>query len=200
MHPLGAGGCDFPVDPDQPATTEQLFWLATVSPDIIAMLALPSDLSDRLPVPLDRIDASRSDFDGTHLSIDSVHQLVSLDGTMTAPVGVLLPFDDWLPARLEATLALWRTLQSQHAVEPRPPTPQRRARLILGLRALDGRDDGASYRELARGLFGASRVPDGPAWKTHDLRSRVMRLVVDANALRDGGYLTLLQPSRRSRH
>ena len=199
MNPLGAGGCGFPVDPDQPATTEQLFWLATVSPDIVAMLGLPSDVSDRPQVLLDQTDASRSDIAGTHFVIDDVHQGLSLDGTMTAPVGVLLPFDDWLPARLEATLALWRTLQGQHAVEPRPPTPQRRARLILGLRALDGRDDGASYRELARGLFGASRVPDGPAWKTHDLRSRVMRLVVDANALRDGGYLTLLQPSRRSR-
>ena len=104
MHPLGAGGCDFPVDPDQPATTEQLFWLATVSPDIVAMLALPSDVSVRPPVPLDRPDASRSDIDGTHLIIDGVLQLVSLDGTPEAPVGVLLPFDDWLPARLDAAL------------------------------------------------------------------------------------------------
>ena len=164
------------------------------------MIGLTTNLSDRPPVPLDRSDDPRPAAEGVHFVVDGIHQLVSLDGSPAAPIGVVLPLDDWLPARLEAALVLWRTLQGGKAVEPRPHTRQRRARLILGLRALDGRDDGVSYRELARGLFGSARVPDGPAWKTHDLRSRVMRLVTDATVLRGGGYLTLLQPSLRRKH
>jgi len=58
--------------------------------------------------------------------------------------------------------------------------------------ALDGRATGASHRTLAQGLFGADRVPTGPSWKTHDLRSRTLRLLVDAGRLRDGGYRNLL--------
>ena len=116
------------------------------------LVAVSSALSDRPPVLLDSPDDPRRGADGLHFLIDGLHQLVSLDGSTAAPVGVVLPLDDWLPARLEAALALWHTLQGGPAVESRPPTRQRRARLILGLRALDGRDDGASYRELARGL------------------------------------------------
>ena len=44
---------------------------------------------------------------------------------------------------------------------------------------------------LAAGLFGADRVPAGAAWKSHDLRSRTMRLVADATALMRGGYREL---------
>ena len=168
-----------------------------MTPDVLALVAVSSELSGRPPVPLDRPDDPRPAADGLHFVIDDVHQIISLDGTTASTVGVVLPLDDWLPARLDAAMAMWRSLQGGVASERLPPTRQRRARLILGLRALDGRDDGASYRELARGLYGASRVPDGPAWKTHDMRSRVMRLVADATMLRDGGYLTLLQPSRR---
>ena len=169
-----------------------------MSPDVVALLATPDILLDRPPVDAGPTDNVREAIDGLHLLIGGVHQLLSLDGTIDVPLGVLLPLDDWLPARVEAALALWRTLLGGRTVAPRSPTLQRRARLILGLRALDGYEDGASYRELARGLFGASRVPDGPAWKSHDLRFRTMRLVADASALRDGGYLSLLQPKQRS--
>ncbi|WP_235890987.1 DUF2285 domain-containing protein [Pararhizobium mangrovi] len=133
-----------------------------------------------------------------HLLLGGVHQLFSLDGTIEPPLGLVLPLDDWLPASVAATLALWRTLRGRPPAEARAPTRQRRARLVLGLRALDGRDAGASYRELASGLVGPARVPDGPAWKSHDLRFRMMRLVADASALRDGGYRDLLRPNPRS--
>jgi hypothetical protein len=91
---------------------------------------------------------------------------------------------------VEALLAFWHGLTG---IGPprREVTPQRRKRLIVGLRALDGRAAGASYRVLAAGLFGADRVPAGAAWKTHDLRSRTMRLVADATTLMRGGYREL---------
>ncbi|WP_456684371.1 DNA -binding domain-containing protein [Bradyrhizobium elkanii] len=39
-------------------------------------------------------------------------------------------------------------------------------------------------------------IPDS-AWKTHDLRSRTIRLVQSGLALARGGYRRLLRPSRR---
>lgn len=133
--------------------------------------------------------------DGRHaLLADAPHQLWLIgDPAPGTPLGVLIPLDEALPKRLFAALTVWRLLRGRRAGTVEELSHQRRQRLVLGLRALDGRADGASYRELARGLFGAARVPDGPAWKTHDLRSRTMRLVDDATALRDGGYRALLR-------
>lgn len=109
-----------------------------------------------------------------------------------APLGALIPLDDHLPQRLGSALRLWHALHDRH-LRADDMTRQRRHRLVLALRALDGRDTGASYRQLAAGLFGASHVPVGVAWKTHDLRARTMRLVADASRLRDGGYRGLLR-------
>lgn len=114
------------------------------------------------------------------------------DPPPSARLGIVLPLDDALPQRVAVVMALWRHIKGYRPSLDRAITANRRSRLILCLRALDGRHDGASYRDLARGLFPLARVPAGPAWKTHDLRSRIMRLVADATALRDGGYRKLL--------
>jgi hypothetical protein len=76
---------------------------------------------------------------------------------------------------MAAALRLWHALHGRSGRE-RSITRDQRRQLILRLRALDGHAEGAAFRDLARGLFGADRVPDGPAWKTHDLRSRTLRL------------------------
>jgi hypothetical protein len=108
-----------------------------------------------------------------------------------APLGVIIPLDDLTPRRMAAALRLWHALHGRPGRE-RCITRQQRRQLILRLRALDGHADGAALRDLARGLFGADRVADGPAWKAHDLRSRTLRLLAAARALRDGGYRELL--------
>jgi hypothetical protein len=66
----------------------------------------------------------------------------------------------------------------------------------LALRALDGHIDGASYRVIAEVLFGRKRIPES-AWKTHELRSRTVRLVQAGIALMRGGYRALLRPPSR---
>jgi len=111
-------------------------------------------------------------------------------------LGALIPFDDALPQRLAAALRLWHVLQGRAQPDVGLTALQRR-RLVLALRAHDGHHDGNSYRDIAVGLFGTARVPRGAAWKTHDLRARTMRLVADAVALRDGGYLALLRAGPR---
>jgi len=116
---------------------------------------------------------------------------------LAEPIAFLIPVAADLPERVEHLLTFWRELTTGHA-PPQVVTPQRRRRLILGLRALDGRAAAASYRTLAAGLFGPERVPVGPTWKSHDLRSRTLRLVSDATAIMRGGYRALAglaQPS-----
>jgi len=110
---------------------------------------------------------------------------------------VELPFDDVFDIRVHAARRLWRALNG------RCPGPafhhlsrQRRQRLALALRALDARNEGATYRTIAEGLFGAKRIPER-AWKTHDLRNRTIRLVRSGLALMRGGYRKLLHLSRR---
>ena len=110
----------------------------------------------------------------------------------------VLPLDQRFERRAHAVRRLWRALNNRLiGPEVRPLPRQRRARLILSLRALDGRLDGANYRVIAEGLFGADRIPDR-GWKTHDLRNRTIRLVHAGVTLMRGGYLGLLDyPSRR---
>ncbi len=108
-----------------------------------------------------------------------------------APLGILVPLDALTPKRLAAALRLWTTLRGRPKRE-RVLSRNRRRVLINRLRTLDGDAAGASIRDLAIGLFGAARVPRGAAWKSHDLRSRTLRLLAAARALRDGGYRDLL--------
>ena len=108
-----------------------------------------------------------------------------------------LPLDPDFEIRAHASHRLWR------AVNGRPPGPpfhrlsaQRRERLALALRALDGHIDGASYRVIAEVLFGRKHISES-AWKTHELRSRTIRLVQAGLALMRGGYRALLRPPSR---
>jgi hypothetical protein len=84
-----------------------------------------------------------------------------------------------------------------HSRPPERLTTQRRQRLVLTLRALDGRLAHASYRIIAQSLFGRARIPAGAAWKTHDLRDRTIRLGRNGLKLMRGGYLDLLRLPRR---
>ena len=129
--------------------------------------------------------------DGLHGVVGELPVWLISDLSPGAPLGVLIPLDELTPRRMAAALCLWQALRGRPGRE-RGITRNQRRQLILRLRALDGHADGATIRDLARGLFGADHVPDGPAWKTHDLRSRTLRLVATARAIRDGGYRKLL--------
>lgn len=107
-----------------------------------------------------------------------------------------LPFDAAFEVRAHAARRLWRALNGR---SPGPPihvlTAQQRHRLALALRALDAQMSGASYRAIAEVLFGVDRISER-AWKTHDLRSRTIRLVQHGLGLMRGGYRQLLQYTR----
>jgi hypothetical protein len=115
-----------------------------------------------------------------------------------SPAALILPLDELFEERISTARRLWRALRRRGRVKPMTFTAQRRRRLKLVLRALDGDLAGAGYRDIARAVFG-DHVPDGADWRTHSLRSATIRLVQEGRALMRGGYLRLLRPDRRER-
>ncbi|WP_189044604.1 DUF2285 domain-containing protein [Aliidongia dinghuensis] len=111
---------------------------------------------------------------------------------------VLLPLDQLFETRVAAALRLWRMLCG-HRPGPNPSalTAQAADRLILALRALDGKLDGATQFEIATALFRPRNLTKRD-WIDHDLRDRTGRLVRLGLRLMNGGYRRLLlHPFRR---
>ena len=118
---------------------------------------------------------------------------------MSVSYAAVIPLDSDFEVRAHAARRVWR------AINGRAPGPafhelsaQRRERLVLAIRALDGRMDDGTYRGIAEALFGKKRIPES-AWKTHDLRNRTVRLVQSGLALMRGRYRELLRQSRRKK-
>ena len=79
--------------------------------------------------------------------------------------------------KLESTRSLYALLQKQRLPKARALLSEpKRAHLIRCLRALDGHCQHLSYRQIAVELH---HLPDAKleGWKTHDLRSAIIRLV-----------------------
>lgn len=109
---------------------------------------------------------------------------------MSMSYTAVLPLDSDFEVRAHAAHRLWRAINGRALGSAfHELSPQRRERLILAVRALDGRMDGGTYRGIAEVLFSKKRVPKR-AWKTHDLRNRTIRLV-QGLALMRGGYREL---------
>lgn len=128
-------------------------------------------------------------------------------GVRVEPIGdgpadaVILPLDTFFPLRIASALRLWRALNGRSpGPDPQRLTRQRRIRLVLALRALDGRLAGASYREVAEALFGPLKLRGDADWNSHDLRDRAIRLArLGADLMRGGYRRLLLYPFRRRR-
>jgi hypothetical protein len=200
------GGCLFAADPQKTFDGQTIFWA-------------PEALSTVLPVR--RVVVSLFS-KGHHLELakiaggqlrrapDGWHAVVPLGGAIhrlwlhELPVGdslltVELPLDANFDIRAQAAHRFWLALEERPLGSPPLALPvQRRRRLTLAVRALDGWLEGNSYREIAEGLFGRRRVPDR-GWKAHDLRGRTVRLVQTGLALVRGGYRALLGRGDRKR-
>jgi len=125
-----------------------------------------------------------------------VHAVRDLDGKAMCAV---LPLDALFDVRLKAARRLWLAAYGRDAgPDPAALSKTRRDRMVRGLRALDGRLDGATYREIATVLYGAHRLPER-GWKTHDLRGRTVKLCDMAFDYMNGGYRQLLLHPFRQR-
>ena len=148
---------------------------------------------DRIPLALEK---QRTD--GRHLlwqGLNDDQRIWILPGTNpSAPIAAVIPFDTHVAQRVEALLQIWHRLTDAE-VRPTalPLTVQQRRRLILMLRALDGRQQRATYRDLAATLLDPDvRIQSRRDWLTSSYRSQIIRLVKDAVGRMQGGYRDLL--------
>jgi hypothetical protein len=155
---------------------------------------VPAELVDSdFAVPIPELFASPigdGDFVLRHASGDFRAHAIAETGS--EPIAVVLPFDQVFEQRATAALRFWRAATGG---VPGPDLaalpPARRDRLLLALRALDGRLDDASYRDIACGLFGDDAIPESH-WRHHDLRDRTVRLVRYGVSMMQGEYRHLL--------
>jgi hypothetical protein len=118
-----------------------------------------------------------------------------ISGSFDQPLAVMLPIGTDPFARLASAERLCRRLLGVAAGPPalRPP-PFRRRHLLTLLQVLDGREAGASRRELAATLIdGEVRDYSAAEWTESRERKRISRWIAEAVELRDGGYIRLLR-------
>lgn len=194
-------GLAFLADPQVRAGEQTVFWLPDVLASTIVLVALngrwdgPSLAYD--PENWPGLIALREAPGGVFIQLSddgTVHHLwLPSRPSEGESVAAMLPFDDSAPVRIDATAAFWRTLARKRSKQQRSP-PLWKARLIPALQALDGRQSGASYRAIARVLYGEERIA-AESWKTSSLRDTTIRLVRRGLFLMRGGYRRLLGKS-----
>lgn len=169
---------------------------------MIALTELPGELaSPNLFLRSPPVDADVvADGNEYLIEIRGERFRLHFDGPAPGAPAVLLPLDRLLAVRVAAVLRLARSLAGPNpAPNPAELSGSQRARHVLALRAIDGRQDGASYRAIGSELFGADEIPQS-GWKTHDLRDRTMRLVrFGLGMMHDGHRRFLLYPYRNRR-
>ena len=181
--------------PERDARSANVFWTPASLPSVIPLISLPPELADpnrkRNTVSLEPAVAQHGPArlirrQGTQF------RLHILDGPGEQMSCAVLPLDQLFEIRAAAAIRLWRGLTGRSpGRDPAELPAARRERLVLALRALDGRLENASYRDIAEALFGTTRMPDR-GWKTHDIRDRTVRLARLGFSLMRGGYRQLL--------
>ncbi|NJM81260.1 MAG: DUF2285 domain-containing protein [Tabrizicola sp.] len=178
-----------------------VYWQPEADPGTIILTAR-TPFSGQEPTPLPELDkdSARYDPDGLSLRIGigaSSVRLLMIDGARPGlPVAALIPLDESCADRIEAVSRLSQLLRRRPPVADTRMTVQRRRRLRQMLQAIDGHLDGATYRNIAKVLYGDDRIAEHP-WKTSSLRDSTIALVRDGRALIDGGYRGLLVRQRR---
>ena len=195
-----AGGFLFAADPHKPFDTQTIFWAPEALPTVLRVRGADSQ-TDFRPYSLHLGNADlRRTADGWHAVLrlgGATHRLWLPKLPKHSSVVIELPLDADFRVRTQAANRLWSALGQRALGRPHPDlSVQTRERLTLAIRAFDGYTEGNSYRAIAEGLFGEKRIR-GRDWKTHDLRSRTVRLVQNGAALVRGGYRALFRIGSR---
>ncbi len=175
-----------------------ILWQPEFLPTSVLVVAAPRNFTRARNLDRLNLAAAQTDHagpEGRRIILGNGHQLWLPPVGPGEPLAALIPFDDDVPLRIAGLLRFWQHVAGQRLSSPPRSmrlTTQRRARLILMLRALDAHLAGATYREIASVLFGDEAVAE-PGWKTSPVRARTIRLVQDAIAMMEGGYFDLLR-------
>jgi hypothetical protein len=179
----GSGGSRFPADPQKTFDKQAVFW----APEVLSTV-LPVRAANGMAPKSYQLDVANLPGSELRRAPDGWHAIVPLGGTKHrlllselpasgSAVGLDLPLDASFELRARAARRLWLALERRPlgtSLLALPASKQRR--LILALRALDGWQEGNSYRQIAQGLFGKHRIAEQGS-KPDDLRSRTIRLV-----------------------
>jgi hypothetical protein len=190
-----------------PARSAPALWQASINPAVVILETPSSPTIEAWPglAVWPDIHAALTLEDGLHCVLGDAggpHHVWLREGVAGRPPACIVPRDDTAPLR---HLAAWRLdCRLDGRASPRgcatlAPTPFQRQRLTLLLAILD-RLASASAAPGMRGIAGElvyprHDLPQGPAWKGSNERRRTRRLVDEAIALRDGGYVQLLRAS-----
>ena len=193
------GGWRFAADPALTAVEQPIFWRPEADPQTVLLEKAPratSGVARFVPESWPGRVVERSDEHGRHFiihGVDGEHRVwVPIDLEIGDPITATIAMSDDAPIQAEAALRFWRCIGQGRAGAPRRATDLRTQRARMSLRALDARQDGASYRDLAQALFGPERV-EGSDWKTCSLRDTTIRLVRCGLALMKGDYRRLMR-------
>ncbi len=106
-------------------------------------------------------------------------------------------FDNNISARIRSVERLYKALTNAAKTpikEPRTLSQAQRARLILLLRALDGKRARTSHREIAAILLDREALKiSAVEWTNTALRKRINRIIDAAQRMTNGGYLQLVR-------
>ena len=196
------GGCVFAYDPDIPTSHNAVLWRPEVFPGVLLLTEAPSAFSTApfSAAAIGPVFHDRTDAEGREIVIrDSSGELqVSLKHAEAKNrPAILLPLDDMIELRLDVAVSLVRRLRRKH-VDLLPArlrlTPLQKARLIQLLHTFDILRDGGGRRDVANEVLNSEQATlPSVEWKDSAARRKATRLVQDATALVERGYLKLLR-------
>lgn len=202
-HWRAAGGCAFAPDPEIMAGSEPVSWLPEVSPAVLLLTAAPPGFGAVKPIDraiLTPISAAHRDDAGHRHIIEDPegHLEIASDGddALHRPA-IVLPLDASIDLRIDALQRLVRRLRGK----PAGPIPRglrlttlQKARFIQLLQAHDIRSAGGGPREVAAEVLRSKQAGlRSIEWKDSAARRRAIRLLSDAKAYVNCGYLKLLR-------
>lgn len=197
----GDGGYPFAASPDD--LFQPVAWRPELTAVALILDTAPEGFETAAPVnprALGALLADQAGIDGRHVIVADAageHRLWLRDPQPGRPLAAVIPLDKDFITRIASLLRFHRRLLGRAAGPlPRgwPLTAYRLSRLDLMLRALDLRDEGATYRQIATALGrdDAARL-SASDWKMSASRSFVVRLVRDGIAMMNGDYRKLLR-------
>lgn len=203
MASRDVGGCSFAYDPTLSVWPGPALWLPEVSPSTLIIDPAPAGFIPTAPLDPNRLGVATAE-----IANGSEREIVVLDGESevhlrlrhaesAARPAVLLPIDAMSELRLQVALRFIRHLRGQRT-QLLPAalrlTNQQRMRLIRLLHAFDIHDAGGGPREIAAEVLVSkqARLPS-VEWKDSHARRAANRLIHDAIALVNRGYLKLLR-------
>lgn len=192
------GGCDFAARPSLDANAQKVFWLPEANPHTVVLTKAPRHAAGSVRLAGD-VETVHRDAGDTYLicgRAPSTIQVIAVGAWLDdAPMAALIPLGCAdMDHRLGAVKRLCQLLAGRDQPDERL-TAYRRQRIVSGLRVLDGRRDGASWRAIGQFMFGPERIAEMP-WKSSSLRFQLIRLGEEATRFAAGGYRQLLRGRR----